>query len=485
MRYLDLFSGISAPTVAWSSLGWKAAAYAEIEPFANAVLSHHYPTVPNLGDVNLFDWEELKNSAEVLIGGSPCQSFSVAGDRQSLDDPRGNLALKFCRIANTTNPVFTIYENVPGILSAKQNPFGELLSILVGAEFPLNPRKGHKWESSGFVVGQRRSVAWRVLCASHFGVPQRRRRVFVVAFDYRAGERLFGCVPDQDIRRLAGIPAAILLEPEGVSRDTSPRRKGRQKTSRNLGSGSESGDWGLNQHSQKPDFWSGKKEVLPKNPTFSRVSHGTKTENPTLGRVNFITETSSSPDIVAFSFVDHGQDCGYLSPTLRSLSCSRPNGGGQVAIACCAIAWNSFAMSDASGTRKDRPHGGIYVKQTEIASTITCSGVDSTIAFRTDNVNSNGIGVYIDDKTHTLSTSSSESIISPNTPPRKLTPTECLRLQGFPDNYLDISYKGKPVAKHRKYRVIGNSMAVPVVRWIGERIDKVTSLIISSSKHGL
>jgi DNA (cytosine-5)-methyltransferase 1 len=469
VKYLDLFSGISAPTVAWAGLGWSAIAYAEIDNFASAVLSHHYPNVPNLGDVTSADWNPLKNKADILVAGSPCQSFSVSGNRESLLDERGNLALEFCRIANIVNPTFTVYENVPGILSAKLNPFGKLLSILVGGEIPLTPaRGGSRWENSGFVVGPRRSVAWRVLCASNFGVPQRRRRVFLVAFDYRAGDRLFKAKSTGDITRLAGIPAAILLEPDGVSRDTSESAKCGENSTKSAGSRSKSGRGRLSKVTQQPDLWS----VNPENPTFGRESDA---ENPTFGRDNSLENPTfgrEKGNCVAFSFVDYAQDAGYISPTLRALSGKRLNGGAQV-----AIAYN-ITLCDANGTRKDRPQGGIYVTETETSSGLTCRGSESTtIAFRTDHTGANGIGVYSDGKTHTLSSSVGEGVVDNDLTPRRLTPIECLRLQGFPDNYLDILYKGKPAAKTQKYQVIGNSMAVPVVRWIGERIEKVVSLL--------
>lgn len=172
MKYLDLFSGISAPTVAWKPLGWQAVAYAEIEKFPSAVLAHHYPTVPNVGDVTKVNWDEWKGKADLVIAGSPCQSFSTAGKRKGLDDERGNLALEAIRIARRVDAKWFILENAPGILSANQGyAFARVL---------------HEMAECGF------SCAWRVLNAKYFGVPQRRRRVYLVGHsrDWSAPARL-------------------------------------------------------------------------------------------------------------------------------------------------------------------------------------------------------------------------------------------------------------------------------------------------------
>ena len=190
MRYLSVCSGIEAASVAWHPLGWEPVAFSEIEKFPSAVLAHHYPNVPNLGDMTKFhEWPELK--IDLLVGGTPCQAFSVAGLRKGLDDPRGNLTLTFLAMAAKYRPKWVVWENVPGVLSDRTNAFGHLLSGL--AEL------GYGW-------------AYRMLDAQYFGVAQRRRRVFVVA-----------CLGDW------ASAASVLFEPESLSGNTPPSREARKE----------------------------------------------------------------------------------------------------------------------------------------------------------------------------------------------------------------------------------------------------------------
>ena len=194
MRFGSVCSGIEAASVAFAPLGWKAAWFSEIEPFPCEVLKHHYPDIPNHGDMTTLPQRILNGeieAPEMLCGGTPCQAFSVAGQRKSLDDARGNLSLTFCEIANAIDtvrtlrgqqPAIILWENVLGVLSTKDNALGCFLAELVGSNLPLSPgTSGDKWPSAGLVIGPKRKAAWRVLDAQHFGVPQRRRRIFVVA----------------------------------------------------------------------------------------------------------------------------------------------------------------------------------------------------------------------------------------------------------------------------------------------------------------
>jgi DNA (cytosine-5)-methyltransferase 1 len=206
MRYISVCSGIEAATTAWHHMGWTPVAFSEIEPFPSAVLAHHYPNVPNWGDMTKFqEWQN--ESVDLLVGGTPCQSFSVAGLRKGLADPRGNLMLTFLGIAGRYKPKWIVWENVPGVLSVKDNAFGCFLGALVGNDTPLVPTGG-KWTNAGLVVGPSRTAAWRILDAQYFGVAQRRRRVFVVA-NARSWQRA----------------AAVLFERESLCRDTPPSRK--------------------------------------------------------------------------------------------------------------------------------------------------------------------------------------------------------------------------------------------------------------------
>ena len=215
-------SGIEAASVAWHPLGWRAAWLAEVAAFPSAVLAHHYPQVPNLGDMKTIARRVLTgevSAPDVLCGGTPCQAFSVAGLRESLADERGNLTLKFVEIADAIDHVrnrrgegecIIFWENVPGVLSTKDNAFGCFLGGLAGEDGPLEPPGGN-WANAGAVYGPRSAIAWRTLDAQYFGVAQRRRRVFVVASARKGFD-----------------PATVLFEFDGVRRDTAPSREARQ-----------------------------------------------------------------------------------------------------------------------------------------------------------------------------------------------------------------------------------------------------------------
>lgn len=193
MKYISLFSGIEAATVAWQTLGWEPVAYAEIEPFPKAVLKHHYPNVPDLGDMTKVNWKEYHHAADVVVGGSPCQAFSIAGLRKALDDPRGQLMLEYLRACAEIDPEWIVWENVPGVLSAEH---GRAFQSLLEAVAEL-------WPDGG--------AAWRVLDAQFFGVAQRRERVFLV-------------VNTRDWRRAA----PVLFERESLCWDSASSREKRK-----------------------------------------------------------------------------------------------------------------------------------------------------------------------------------------------------------------------------------------------------------------
>ena len=217
ITYGSVCSGIEAATVAWHPLGMRAAWYAEIEPFPSAVLAHHYPATPNLGDMTKLSSRVLAGkiaAPEVLVGGTPCQAFSVAGMREGLADPRGALTIKYVELANAVDHVrisrnepesIIVWENVPGVLSDRGNAFGCFLGALAGEDCELQP-SGKRWQDAGCVYGPKRTIAWRILDAQYFGLAQRRRRVFVVAS-----------------ARTGFDPVEVLFEREGVRRDSPPR----------------------------------------------------------------------------------------------------------------------------------------------------------------------------------------------------------------------------------------------------------------------
>ncbi|WP_329611198.1 DNA cytosine methyltransferase [Plesiomonas shigelloides] len=219
MRYGSVCSGIEAASVAWEPLGFSPAWFSEIEPFPSAVLAHHWPNVANLGDMTAIAGMVKSGDVDapsILVGGTPCQAFSVAGARKGLADERGVLTIKYVELADAIDDKrqqkgqgesIIVWENVPGVLSSKDNAFGAFLGLLSGEECELVP-PGKKWSNAGYVSGPKRAIAWRVLDAQYFGVAQRRRRVFVVASARK----------DFD-------PAKVLFEREGVRRDIAPSRE--------------------------------------------------------------------------------------------------------------------------------------------------------------------------------------------------------------------------------------------------------------------
>jgi len=364
MRFLSVCSGIEAASVAWEPLGWKAAAFCEIEKFPSAVLAHHYPDVPNLGDMTKIDYDRLE-PIDLLVGGTPCQSFSVAGLRGGMDDDRGNLALEFVRIAMATRPRWVVWENVPGVLSSNEGrDFGSFLGALGEIGY-------------GF--------AYRVLDAQYFGLAQRRKRVFVVGYlgDWRP-------------------PAAVLFERESLCGDPAP--------SRQEGEGAAAGaERGVGEGRRMTAFGEYKADEMAS--TVKARDH------------------KDATDLV-------------VTQTLRMRSgCA---GGGKGALV-------SEEQSLTLATASD---------QTLFAPT----------AF---DARQSGVLQY-GGKTGPLDTDGGSMGIHQGYAVRRLTPVECERLQGFPDGYTNIPWRGKPTSPDGpRYKSLGNSMAVPVMRWIGERIQAV------------
>lgn len=405
-------SGIEAASVAWSPLGWKADWLSEIEPFPSALLTHHYPDVPNLGDMTTLPARILSGEVtapDILCGGTPCQAFSVAGKRRSLDDARGNLSLTFCEIANAIDSVRSVFEaqpcavfweNVPGVLSTKDNAFGCFLAGLAGEDEPLVPAGG-KWPNAGLVFGPQRSVAWRVLDAQYFGVAQRRRRVFVVA----------SARTDFD-------PAAVLFESEGVRRDTAPSRETVEGVA-----GTITARFGISRNNQ---------EECVAAPTYLGNAEGGAKEVPflTCHNTGGTAGISNQTPLVGVTFMaDDYKDGGYEEcDTARPLTtgADRTRAAPIATVAFTTEQTPKFNDECALTLTKQSPSGG-----GQIQSVMTAMQV------------------------------------------RRLTPVECERLQGFPDNYTAIPWRGKSAEQcpdGPRYKALGNSWAVPVVRWIGWRM---------------
>lgn len=383
MIYGSICSGIEAATVAWEPLGWKAAWFSEIEAFPSAVLAERWPEVVNLGDMTKIAAAVRAGEVQapdVMVGGTPCQAFSIAGLRNGLADARGQLTLSYVELANAIDDkriergeeeAIFVWENVPGVLTSHDNAFGCFLAGLAGESCELEP-SGGKWTHSGCVYGPQRTIAWIVKDAQYFGVAQRRKRVFVVASARKGFD-----------------PGQVLFESEGVRRDTPPSRE-------------------------------------PQTAVAALTARGVGT---------------CGAD-------DNQAQAGHL------LAFGGGNTGGNIDVAACLT---------AKGQRIDFEVETFAVHGTQDPDTNL-------------------------ELAHTLGRNhGQENAISNGVQVRRLMPVECERLQGFPDNHTLISWRGKEATEcpdGPRYRAIGNSMAVPVMRWIGERIVAALPVKKSAGDYG-
>jgi DNA (cytosine-5)-methyltransferase 1 len=434
MRYGSVCSGIEAASVAWKPLGWKAAWFSEIEAFPSAVLKHHWPEVANLGDMTALP-ERVESgeieAPDVLVGGTPCQAFSVAGNRESLSDARGNLTLTYVELANAIDrkraergeqPVIVVWENVPGVLNTKDNAFGCFLAGLAGEDVPLLA-PGGKWTNAGLVVGPQRAVAWRILDAQYFGVAQRRRRVFVVAS-----------------ARYGFDPSQILFEFDGLRRDTAPRRETRQDASADAGC-------------RTPRAGSHWDDLTNPHPSLNQAARG-------------------SGGIGASNQEVFSQRGAGLAPARREAPyhdvalCLNAGGMGRIdyeteSMVVSVTGDITHALNTANngkGSSEDGTGRGVPT----IAQTVALRGRDggATAELGGEVATALRASTGGGDKPHVMSQMAV----------RRLTPEECERLQGFPDGHTLVPIRNKPAADGPRYKACGNSMAVPVMAWIGRRI---------------
>ena len=504
MRFGSVCSGIEAASVAWHPLGWQAAWLSEIEPFPSAVLAHHYPDTPNLGDMTTLP-ERIKSgeveAPDLFCGGTPCQAFSVAGLRNSLDDDRGNLSLKFVEIANAIDnrrqnlghvPAIIFWENVPGVLSTKDNAFGCFLGALAGENEPVIPA-GDKWTNAGCVYGPQRTVAWRVLDAQYFGVAQRRRRVFVVAS-----------------ARDDFNPAEVLFESEGVRRDTAPRRETREGVTSGARAGVASRSW-LAEISSTLDTTFGNSQGLedqhvnagcplfvpatanaitapiavygiPGNWIGRKPENGGNATTPMHDIAPCLTKTDVHGVAQPVAFVQNSRDKVRLMGGDGSIvgALAAETGAKQQCYVAQPIAYALDSLSSNS-MKSSNPISGC--NQVNVSKTLdTSRGLDPSC-------NQGGIAVAFQvrpqsgdftDLAPTLDCRAKNGPIQnqlgagvmQGMAVRRLTPVECERLQGFPDNYTNIPWRKKEESPDGpRYKALGNSWAVPVVRWIGRRIQ--------------
>ncbi|NYD88771.1 DNA cytosine methyltransferase [Sphingomonas melonis] len=418
MRYLDVCAGISASTVAWKPLGWEAAAYSEIEAAPRAVLAHHYPDTPLHGDFTTIRGDEY-GAIDLLVGGTPCQDFSVAGLRAGLDGDRGNLSLEFLRLADRARPRWVVWENVPGVLSIDGGrAFGAILGGLGELGY-------------GF--------AYRVLDAQFFGVPQRRRRVFVV-----------GCLGDW-----RGA-AAVLSERHSLSGHPAPRRQAREGFA-------ERTAFGIS-----PDCFDRSGEG----------AGGTAAERSGLGvdheiayslrakRAGGVADVAHALRGEGFDASEDGTGRGTpLVPVCIPIDMRQASRGA------------TMTNNRAEGSSGGAPGTGIG-NPGDPAPTVSTSHVaavafaqnsrDEVRLFGGDGGTVGALGAEPGMK---------QQCYVATTAVRRLTPRECERLQGFPDDYTLVPHRGKPMADGPRYKALGNSMAVPVMAFIGQRIQMVEDLL--------
>ena len=393
MRYGSICSGVEAASLAWEPLGWQPQWFAEIEKFPSAVLTHHWPQVDNLGDITDETFIERAGAIDLLVGGTPCQSFSVAGLRGGLGDDRGNLALRFCQIALHLAPRWIVWENVPGVLSSNSGKdFGAILGALGECGY-------------GF--------AYRILDAQYFGVAQRRRRVFVVGYlgDWRP-------------------PAAVLFERGSLLGDTTKGKKKRQEAAGEAGGGvNENGPT----HALTQRYDSSEDGTGRGVPLVSRMTAFGQYVND--GTASTIKERDYKDATYLVCYENHAQDSRVKEVELPTLNAKAGTGGNNLPLIQCFRQNQGSVYKDGVGPIR--------------ASSGDCGG-------------------------------GSENLLATPLQVRRLTPVECERLQGMPDNHTRIPWRNKPAEDcpdGPRYKAIGNSMAVPVMRWIGERIELVEKTI--------
>lgn len=417
MRFLSLFSGIEAASLAWKPLGWECVAVSEIEPFPCAVLAHHYPVVPNLGDVTKITDEQIAalGHIDVVIGGSPCQDLSVAGKGAGLAGERSGLFYEQIRIFHAARSFcgarWLVWENVPGAFSNnKGHDFTAVVNALAGCEL-ATPADG--WRSEGLALGQHGLLEWAVLDAQWFGVAQRRRRVFAVLDNGGWRSR-----------------PPVLLEPESLRGDSPPSREAWQGVARSL----TASTGGVSAKEQQVAH-------TLRGEGFDASEDGTGRGTPIIPQPFDVANTLTQRMHKGMnSTVDEGQ-----TPVL--------------------------AFDTTQVTHKDNRSNP---KPGDPCHPIAAQGHPPAIAFHgSQDPDISG------DVTHPVGRNQGlETCIQQAMQVRRLTPRECERLQGMPDDYTLIPWRGKDTEQcpdGPRYKALGNSMAVPVIRWIGERIDEVVA----------
>lgn len=509
MKYVSIFSGIEAATVAWHPLGWEPLAFSEIDPFPSTVLQHHYPDIPNLGDITKIDWSPYVGAADIVVGGSPCQSFSVAGKREGLAGASG-LMFEYIRAVRELRPRWFVWENVPGAFTSERGEaYRQLLSEM---------------DALGY------GLAWRVLDAQFFGVAQRRERVFLVGSlgTMRCAEVLFereslswdhqssrqkrqalaeeaqGCVGEADHDSGCLTPGETQSRRVYPTSGVYPTLSTREKSGQNQESvftqfGDDIAGTLTARYDSSPCVDRGANVVVDDRQkvflcqTAQTGSNGKLVKQDdvmnTLDRTNSnavaVLDFKVKPVAFLYSQGAKARSLGIseISPTLKT--------DHNPAVA--------FAQNQRDEVRELEVAGALAVQpgikqqtyicradgqanamtSVDMAPTLTSHAKkDPPLIYPAED--SIGEDALIQrDMSATLSTHNTQTLITGGREKRsltvrRLTPRECERLQGFPDDYTDIPYRNKEHAPDGpRYRALGNSMAVPVMRWIGERIRMV------------
>ena len=443
MRFLSLFSGIEAASIAWKPLGWECVGVSEIEPFPCAVLAHHYPDVPNLGDVTKITEDDIKKLGQIdlVVFGFPCQDLSVAGGRKGFQGERSSLFYDAIRVIEYAKrhcgTRFALLENVPGAFSSNKGAdFTEVVKHMAGLDELNTPTNG--WGKEGAAVGANGLLEWSVLDAQWFGLAQRRKRVFAIV----------------DFGDWTSRPP-ILLERESLRGDSAPSRETRQDFTADVGAS-----------------------------TYREGGFGQFVETQAGGTVK--AGGGGSETLTVFAEPSRARALDVLSATDPSptLSAKMGTGGNNMPLVCqtVAIAGNKLVVdaiaiqSTVIGRKpENRPQGSGYDK--EVCFTLTSADRHAVaLAFKERAGCAGGGKGFLgkEECAFTLSTVRDQSVFTPKSVVRRLTPKEAERLQGFPDDFTKIPYRNKSAddcPNGVRYKALGNSMAVNVMAWIGQRVQ--------------
>lgn len=469
-RYVSIFSGVEAASLAWEPLGWEPVAFSEIEPFPCAVLAERWPDVPNLGDITKIDWkEEIDGAIDLVVGGSPCQSFSVAGKREGLKGASG-LMFEYIRCVQELRPRWFLWENVPGALTSEDGgAFGQLLSEM---------------DELGY------SLAWRVLDAQFFGVAQRRRRLFLVGH--------LG----------AESPAEVLFESDCLSGNPQSSREKRKELASRAGRSAACAGFKYSAAPRANTIGYAEEQantltadwhapaVFPL-PNMALSQYGTEIAGCLTARGDSSPCADRGQNIVCMTGTQ--AHC-HISDEIAGCLTAHMGKDDAPVVVGGAISENAAneAFGFAQNTRNEvrivgdgTLSGALAARPGMKQTTFVCTGstypINEQIATRDKKLGrGTGLGVGADgDPAFTLLANHPHMVASEigDKPAevnpmlvRRLTPLECERLQGFPDEHTLIAWKGKPAEEcpdGPRYKAIGNSMAVPVMRWIGRRIAAV------------